>query len=406
VNQNSKKLWGGSLLIVGSAIGAGMLALPILTGIAGFFPSVIMFLCAWAFMTATGLLLVEAQGEFPEDGHFISMIGRRLGKKGRVAAWILYLFLFYALLVAYISASGNLFSFFSLKFAQLFLPDWTGSLLFVLLFGGLIYFGTGAVDLWNRFLVIGKVGCFLILIFIGIHQIHPDFLLNHEVRLAPLSLPILVVSFGFHNMVPSLTSYMQGNLRNVRRAILYGSLLTLFIYLLWQILVLGILPLKGENGLISSLKEDREAAEAVSRVLGASAESHWIQGFAFFAVLTSFLSQALSLVHFLKDGFKIKMQKREPISLCFLALFPPLLCSIIYPQLFFKALGFAGGICAVILFGILPALIVWKGRHQKREAPYRLKGGTAVLIVIIFFALLVLGIQASQMLGAPYLPNP
>jgi tyrosine-specific transport protein len=36
-------IFGGVLLIAGSCIGAGMLGLPIITGIAGFFPSLLMF---------------------------------------------------------------------------------------------------------------------------------------------------------------------------------------------------------------------------------------------------------------------------------------------------------------------------------------------------------------------------
>ena len=38
------KIIGGTLLVAGTAIGAGMLALPVLTGMAGFVPSLFLFL--------------------------------------------------------------------------------------------------------------------------------------------------------------------------------------------------------------------------------------------------------------------------------------------------------------------------------------------------------------------------
>lgn len=96
-------LIGGMLLVAGSCIGAGMLALPILTGLAGFFPSLAMLFLAWAGMTFTAFLLIEINGWFSKRVNLLSMTERTLGKAGRSAAWISYLFLFYTLLLSYIS---------------------------------------------------------------------------------------------------------------------------------------------------------------------------------------------------------------------------------------------------------------------------------------------------------------
>ena len=110
------------------------------------------------------------------------------------------------------------------------------------------------------------------------------------------------------------------------------------------------------------------------------------------------MAQTLALIHFLADGLKIKSEKHETVSLCFLALAPPLILSLIYPQLFLAALGFAGGFCAVILFGILPVLMVWIGRYrQKIASSYQVKGGKPFLVGLFIFALLIVGIQLSIM---------
>ena len=126
---------GGALLIAGSCIGAGMLALPIMTGIAGFVPSIILLVIACIFMVSTAILLVEAYQWFDKPINLLSMIETTMGKTGRAASWFLYLFLFYALIVAYLSAIGNHIH----QFMDF--PDWVGSTFFALLFGSLF---------WNR----------------------------------------------------------------------------------------------------------------------------------------------------------------------------------------------------------------------------------------------------------------
>jgi tyrosine-specific transport protein len=383
-------LIGGTLLITGSCVGAGMLGLPILTGLAGFWPSLLMFLVAWCFMTITGLLLVESNGWFARKVNFVSMVEHSLGRKGKILCLITYLFLFYALLVAYISASGNLFSTFVTSGFGWDLPIWVGSAILVFLFGFVVYAGTRQVDLWNRVLMGAKIFFFIALVCIGMPFVNPSLLTYSKPALAVYSVPILLISFGFHNMIPTITSYFHHDLKKVRLAILGGGLMTFVIYLIWEILVLGIVPVEGKNGLIETFHLDREGSQALVAIL----QSPWIacfaQGLAFFAILTSFLAQALSLVHFLADGMKVGSEKKSNFRLCLLVLVPPLILSLACPKLFFKALNFAGGFCAVLLFGILPALLIWIGRYRKRvEASYQVIGGKPLLVFVLVFASLV-----------------
>jgi tyrosine-specific transport protein len=383
------------LLIAGSCIGAGMLGLPILTGLCGFGPSLLLLLCGWLFMTATALLLVEVNGWFSKQVNLLSMTEHALGRFGKGICWLTYLFLFYALLVAYISGIGGLCS----TFSNGAISAWLGSLLFVLLFGWIIYLGTRRVDLVNRFLMIGKIGSFVLLVAIGIFYIQPQLLSRSDFSYATAALPLLVISFGFHNMIPSLTAYLNGDLKRVRKTILGGSLLVLAIYVIWEIIVLGIIPMKGPNGLLASLAGDKEASQAISTLVASPSVSLFSQSLAFFALLTSFIAQSLALVHFLADGMKIDYKKQEPIFLCALALIPPLLCALVYPQLFFKALNFAGGICAVVLFGILPVAMTWIGRYRREpRSTYRLFGGRPLLLTILAFALLIFTLQLHSML--------
>lgn len=399
-------VFGGMLLLVGSCIGAGMLALPIMTGLSGFWPSLVAFFGVWGFMTLTGLLLVETNGWFTNRVNFISMVGRTLGNKGKILCWVFYLFLFYSLLLAYIAGIGSLVAKIMEEYFKLVFPDWGGSLFFVILFGWIVYLGTRKVDYTNRFLMIGKITAFLGLVFLGVQHIQPKLLERSVPEYALFALPVLVISFGFHNMIPSLTDYLDSDLKKVRKAILLGGLFTLTIYLLWQIVVLGIVPFEGPSGILDSYREGDEASQSLIGFLGSNWVSYFATFLGFFAILTSFLAQALSLSHFLADGLKISYKKHEELWLVVLTLLPPLFLAVLFPNIFLKALNFAGGICAVILFGIMPVLMVWKGRYKKEiKAKYQVMGGKPLLIILFAIALFILLFQFSHMFHAPYLPK-
>jgi tyrosine-specific transport protein len=385
---------GGMLLVAGSCIGAGMLALPILTGLAGFFPSLSMLLLSWAFMTFTGLLLIEVNGWFKTQVNLVSMAEESLGKKGRITAWISYLFLFYSLLVAYTAASGTIFSAIIASLFNLTLPAPLASFFFTALFGYIVYLGTRPVDLLNRVLMAGLITSYLGMIALGLSRIDTAYLIYSAPKYTLFSLPVLVVSFGFQNMIPSLTAYMKGDQKRVRLTIFGGSLITLVIYLIWSLLVLGTIDLPTIE---ASYFKGEEATIPLRAVLGSSGISHFAQGFAFFAIITSFLAQGLTLTHFLADGLKKQPTRKNLAWLVPLALLPPLFLALNNPQIFFRALSFAGGICAMILFGILPISMAWIGRYvRKHPSHYHVTGGKPILILALFFSILVIGCEIAR----------
>ncbi len=382
---------GGILLIAGSCIGAGMLGLPILTGLCGFYPSLIILTLAWLFMTFTALLLIEINGWFLGQVNIISMAEQSIGITGKIISWVLYLFLFYSLLVAYIASSGKIFSNFLNSVFLLNVSDGFASLFFIILFGVIVYFGTKPVDFFNRALMIGLIVAYVAMITIGLNKVSVHFYsyVNWKYFLIPL--PVLITSFGFHNMIPSLTAYMKGNLKRTKYAILGGSLLSLFVYLFWIIFVLGVVPIDGQDGLYNSYVNGIEATIPLRKAL----QSTWIgafsQSFAFFAIITSFLAQSLGLMHFIADGFKVEPNNKNNWWLILLTLIPPAIFAFSYPTIFFNALSFAGGFCAVILFGILPVIMAWIGRYKQRNASeYHLCGGKFTLALLVIFSLIVI----------------
>jgi tyrosine-specific transport protein len=385
---------GAVLLIAGCCIGAGMLGLPVVSALAGFKPSLVMFLLSWLFMTTTALLLLEVNLWFNDDVSIISMADRTLGWAGKAVGWLCFAFLFYALGVAYIAGSGELISAFIKSNSGIEVPHWAGSLAVAILFGSFVYLGTRSVDFFNRFLMAGLVVSYLLLVLLGAPHVNSNYLRHNDWSFAFVVLPVMIISFGFHNLVPSLTTYLKGDAERLRLAIICGSAIPLGIYLVWEWLILGLVPIEGEGGFQQVLNEGNMATEALKSVVG----SLWVldvaQYFAFFAILTSFLGNSLSFVDFLADGLRIKKDRVGKLWLCLLVIVPPFVMALIYPKIFLSALNYAGAFGAVILFGILPALMVWSGRYHQNIGRLRVvPGGKIVLVAVIAFAVGIIALQ-------------
>src|SRR5579872_3346282 len=105
----NSKLIGGVLLVVGTTIGAGILALPVATAELGFWGSIVLLTGCWAMMTACAFLFLEVNLWLPPNSNLISMAGATLGKGGQAVVWTVYLLLLYSILSAYVAGGGDLF---------------------------------------------------------------------------------------------------------------------------------------------------------------------------------------------------------------------------------------------------------------------------------------------------------
>lgn len=385
-------LLGAILLISGCCIGAGMLGLPVLSAPAGFIPSLVLFFISWLFMTCTGLLLLEANLWFKDDVNIISIATRTLGNIGKYTAWILFAFLFYALMVAYISGSGELFADFYQEIMHQPFPPWIGSILCTAVLAIFLYIGTQAVDKFNRFLMLGLIASYVALVVLGSHHVNIDLLKHYDWSASFLVLPAMIISFGFHNLVPSLTTYLNRDVRKLKLAILIGSSIPLAVYILWEWLILGLISY--DVDFRQAIDKGQMASQILRDSVGSSHVVVMAQYFAFFAIVTSFVGVALSFCDFLADGLGIKKTSQGKALLCLLALLPPLFFSLVYPKIFLIALSYAGAFGAVILFGILPAAMVWSGRYYKKLNTQQLvPGGKGMLLAVILFSCLIFALQ-------------
>jgi len=385
-------LLGGTLIVAGTAIGAGMLALPIVTGVGGFLPSLFVYFLCWIFMTVTGLYLLELCLRMPPNSNIISIASHYLGRGGKVLAWILYLFLFYSLSIAYISVGGNLISSF------LEIAPWAGSLLFMLIFSAVVYCGASAVDRINVIVMAGLIVSYLFFVGIGFENVNLSFLKHMDFPAAFLGLPVIFTSFSYQGTVPSLVTYLNRNKRNLRLAIIFGTTAVFLVYVLWEFLILGIVPVEGAHGLMEAKAKGMTAIDPLKYHANVPAVYQTGQFFSFFAITTSFLGVTLGLFDFLCDGLSISKKGWNKLLLWAITFLPPTFIAITNPGIFLVALGYAGGIGCALLLGFLPTLMIWLakhkiGGHKKLEV---LPAPKYFLILLFLFVLLELIIEGIQ----------
>lgn len=393
-SQEQGSVIGGMLLVAGCCFGAGMLGLPVLSAIAGFKPSFIMFLLSWLYMTTTGLLLLEVNLWFSKDVNLVSMAGFALGKIGKAVTWLLFLFLFYCVLVAHVLGIDQLFIDFFLRASGIEIPVWIASIIISFFIGALVYLGAHAVDLFNRILMAGLILSIILLVIMGLPHVDTTKLQHENWLAAPFMLPVLIISFGYHNMVPSLKTYLKGDTKKLKWVIILGAAIPLVVYLVWEFVILGLVPISGVGGFQEALDNGDIATRALRNAVGSSWVVVLAECFAFFAIATSFIAISLSFVDFLADGLHIPKNKLGKALLCLLVLVPPVLMTLLDPGIFLKALNYAGAFGAVILFGIIPALMVWIGRYfLKLDMPRIVPGGKFTLILVMLFSLVVMLVE-------------
>ena len=376
------KLAGATLLVVGTCIGAGTLGLPVITSPAGFLPAVAIYFLCWLFMVSTGLIFVEIYLWNDDDTNIVSMAESTLGFAGKAIAWVLYLLLFYNLTIAYIAESGIVFA----EVTDDFISPGVGTLLFVGMLSPLVYLGAGAVNRMNIWLMLGLAFSYFAFVALGSTYVDLSRLDYRNWSAVTLSWPLVFVSFGFQGTVPTLTCYLEKDHKATRFAIIVGSFLTFIAYVLWEALILGIVPLEGANGLTEALNRGETAIRSLRLVT----QSPWVslcsEFFAFFALVSSFLGVTLGLLDFLADGLSIKKTPAGKLFLCALIFIPPTIVAFTDPSVFFTALKYAGGFGCALLLGLLPIIMVWIGRYrQNRQGPYRFFANRILLVLLAIF---------------------
>ena len=202
------------------------------------------------------------------------------------------------------------------------------------------------MDYVNRTLLTLKLGAFFFMVVLLLPHIRLESLAPKPTK--PIhflaAMPVLITSFSYQMLIPSIRDYFQSNVRRIKKALWIGGAIPLVIYFLWVSIVFGLLPeLTPQDNLTTmvTMLENRVRIPFLSLI---------VNFFTDVAVTTSFLGVSMSLFHFIQDGFNLHHKGFKDKAIASLITFlPPLCFAWIYPKGFLAALSFDCHLCRCVL---------------------------------------------------------
>ncbi|MBE0367207.1 aromatic amino acid transport family protein [Pseudoalteromonas aurantia] len=388
------KTIGSMLIVAGTTIGAGMLALPIASAGLGFSTAIILLVLSWLLMTYTALLMLELHQYANVDSTLNTLAKSILGKKGQYIANFSMVFLFYALCAAYIAGGGAQLQSKLSDLLNINVAPQAGSILLAIVIAAIVTAGTSTVDKLNRVLFSIKIIVLTSLFFVLTPYVQGTHLLDMPIKqgLIISAIPVIFTSFGFHGSIPSIVKYVGLDIKSLRRVMMFGASLPLVIYIGWQILSQGVMSqesLLSSNGL-------QGFVQSIANIAHNPNVSTFVTLFADLALATSFLGVSLGLFDFFADAFKQGDNKKGRITTALITFLPPLGFALFYPQGFIMALGYAA-IALVVLAIFLPVSMVWVQRKEVIHNPgYKVRGGKLGLAVAALCGLIIITSQVLQ----------
>ncbi|OTA16180.1 tryptophan permease [Xenorhabdus vietnamensis] len=393
VTQNLKRpsIFGGAMIIAGTAVGAGMFSIPIVTSGVWFTGSIILLVYTCVCMYFSGLMILEANMNYPAGSSFHTVAKDLLGKSWSSLNGLSITFVLYILTYAYISAGSSILSHNIENIIPL--PQSISGLCFAFIVAFIVWLSTKAVDRLSTILIGGMVITFIMSVGGMFTEVKPTILFDQAnthpnyLPYALIALPYLLASFGYHGNIPGLVKYYHKDSKAVTSSLLYGTLITLAIYILWQYVIQGNIPREAfkqiiaDGGNIGNLLQQMDITSDNTKI------TQFLNAFSYMALASSFLGVSLGLFDYLADFFKFNDSRKGRFKTALITFVPPTVLALVFPNGFLYAIGFAG-LAATIWAVIVPALMARASRKRYPTSSYQAPGGNFLIIFVILFGLI------------------
>lgn len=386
---------GATLIVAGTTIGAGMLALPITASTFGFFNSILLMSVMCVVMVIAALVMLELDLHFGGGRTIVAMSRDVFGRVGQGISTLAVGILFYALLAAYITGATSILQPAAESLMGTAIPFWLVAFSFTIFFGFSIYMSTTFTDVVNRVLFYTMVVVFFVMLGMLLPHVQIQNLTiscENPSYFAWLAMPIFFTSFGFHGCIPSLVTYVGKKPKDLKKMIVWGSFIPLAVYILWEMATLGVV-----QNAASLMNGDMPVGEFIALVNTKSGNSSLLltftHAFSLLAIGTSFLGVGLGHFDFLREQISTPQKSANRLFVALLTFTPPLVFALFYPKGFMLALGYAG-VSLCIMAIILPCLIAWRVRGHYAPMTYQVAGGSLTLIALLLTGL---GVMTAEL---------
>ncbi|WP_027721094.1 amino acid permease [Maridesulfovibrio zosterae] len=378
-------------VVVGNMLGAGILALPVNLCAAGFYPSVAATLLMWVLMTYTALIYSEQKSlTTNEHADLPTFFQQELGDAWKWVTIIANMIILYGVLVAYLCGISTIIM--SLQSA---VSKPIVTIIYFAIVTGITAFGMKMMNKCTPYMVTIMWITFGALVFMVVPDVSATNIDNFDWAYIPSGLPVLLMAFHFHNIIPSICRTLNHDRKKIRTAIIGGTTIGMVMNIAWLLVVLGALPLSAPDthiDLITAFGRNDPATIPLGKLLQTPVFTYIALIFALVAMSTAFMANGTALMSFIRDLTATYLGTKNKQLVWLFSFIPPLLVGLIYPDIFLVAINLVGGVGECIIFGILPGFIVWK---YSPKGSFRQMTG---MILIVCFAS-VLFIEMGQELG-------
>ena len=360
-----KKFWAAAFTLAGTMIGAGILGLPYVFSKSGFLIGLGWLLFLGGILIFVQLCLGEVILRTKGKHQLAGLAEKYLGKWGKNLMFFAMVFGIYSALLAYLIGEGQSFS--------------------RLLTGGLdyaLYFGIGfwvimtlllkegirglkKIETWGVLVII-----FIILLMLGWYfpQIEMSNVSYTDFSFVFLPFGIVLFALLGFSALPELEIEIKGGEKNMKKAIIIGSLISIVLYAIFSFVFVGVLG--------------KSVTEVATLSFG-----NFVTILGVFTMLTSYFVLSFAL----KDMFDFDFNMSKVSNFLFVSIFPLILYILIG---FFGLLSFVkilglGGVVGGGLTGILILLMNKKAKKQgNREPEYKMPlPWIVILILCVLFAI-------------------
>ena len=299
--EGFQRTLGGSMMVAGTAIGAGMLALPMTSAGMWFNWSMVLMLLSWFCMLRASQAILEVNLLFEPGDSLHTLVQNTLGSFWSVLNGFSVAFVLYTLVYAYVSSGGSVVQHALQSSWGITPPRVLTSLIFTILLTACVWWSSKAVDRLSAILMGGMVITFLLSIGGMIGQARLDSMLGLDGQSGEFififgAASTYLTSFCFHASVPSLIKYLGKDARTINSCLRIGTVIALLCYVVWIAAADGIIP-----------RDDFKHITNVGDLVAASGTSlggiilKMLEAFALFAIATSFLGAGLGLFDYMAD---------------------------------------------------------------------------------------------------------
>ncbi|MGB4191672.1 MAG: aromatic amino acid transport family protein [Rickettsiales bacterium] len=362
-----QKQAGSIMLVAGTAIGSGMIALPMLIAKIGIIPGIFLMLVNWWIVYHTALVNVELNLQAGE-GSTLGNLGRKFsGKVAEVIGTGSFKILSYSLLSAYVYGGSSVlqkllqhsfnqeFEFFPIATIYAFI-----SIL-------LLIMPLKLMSYVNKILFISLITIVAVLVIGLLATINPSnlplFSDNYkEISIWHEVIPVMFTSFGFQVIFHTLTNFCDKDAKVLKKVFFWGSLIPAIIYIIWVSSILGAIYQENNSFFQEMIAGKVEIGDLVKEL---SNISRWpfiqtlVWWLSLLAVVTSVLGVGLGLCDSIKEMFPTKLNNNilSNVLAATITIMPAYVIAILVPNAFISVLGFAGMILVVIAI-LLPIYLL------------------------------------------------